>query len=137
MTKIYLIFLFLPSLLLSSDFFKISSVNFDLVGVVASGNKIAAYGTKGSVYYSDDGAQNWKIIKPFETGNIVNFFIENDRFIAFMQTGEVSQSYDNGLNWSVTNPINDSISYVIKGNNDYYVRAKNSILKLSEKNKHA
>ena len=132
MTKIYLIFLFLPSLLLSSDFFKISSVNFDLVGVVASGNKIAAYGTKGSVYYSDDGAQNWKIIKPFETGNIVNFFIENDRFIAFMQTGEVSQSYDNGLNWSVTNPINDSISYVIKGNNDYYVRAKNSILKLSE-----
>lgn len=130
--KLLILILFIPSLLLSSDFSKISSVNFDLVGVVASGNKIAAYGTKGSVYYSDDDAQSWNVIKPFETGNIVNFFIENDRLIAFQQTGEVSESYDNGLNWSVTNPIDDSVAYVVKGNDDYYVCAQSSIVKLSE-----
>lgn len=130
--KLLILILFLPSLLLSSDFSKISSVNFDLVGVVASGNKIAAYGTRGSVYYSDDDAQSWNVIKPFETGNIVNFFIENDKLVAFLQTGEVSQSFDNGLNWSVTNPIDDSVAYVVKGNDDYYVCAQSSIVKLSE-----
>ena len=130
--KLIFLILFLPSLLLPSDFSKFSSVNFDLVGVVASGDKIAAYGTKGSVYYSDDDAQSWNVIKPFETGNIVNFFIESDKLVAFLQTGEVSQSFDNGLSWNVTNPINDSVAYVIKGNDYYYVRAQNSILKLSK-----
>ncbi|MCK9282638.1 MAG: hypothetical protein M0P71_18630, partial [Melioribacteraceae bacterium] len=130
--KLLILIFFLPSLLLPSDFSKISSVNFDLVGVVASGDKIAAYGTRGSVYYSDDDAQSWNVIKPFETGNIVNFFIENDRLIAFHQTGEVSQSFDNGLSWNVTNPINDSVAYVIKGNDDYYVRAQSAIFKLSK-----
>lgn len=130
--KLLILIFFLPSLLLPSDFSKFSSVNFDLVGVVASGNKIAAYGTKGSVYYSDDDAQSWNVIKPFETGNIVNFFIENDKLVAFLQTGEVSQSFDNGLSWNVTNPINDSVAYVIKGNDDYYVRAQSAIFKLSK-----
>jgi len=95
--RLLILILFLPSLLFSSDFSKISSLNFDLVGVVASGYKISAYGTRGSVYYSDDDAQSWEVIKPFPEGNIVNFFIESDRLIAFLQTGEVSQSYDNGL----------------------------------------
>ena len=130
--KLLILIFFLPSLLLPSDFSKISSVNFDLVGVVASGNKIAAYGTNGSVYYTYDDAQSWDLIKPFETGNIVNFFIEDDRLIAFLQTGEVSQSFDNGQNWNITNPIDDSVHFVVKGNNDYYIRAKKSIVKLSQ-----
>ncbi|MEZ4724568.1 MAG: T9SS type A sorting domain-containing protein [Candidatus Kapaibacterium sp.] len=130
--RLLILILFLPSLLFSSDFSKISSLNFDLVGVVASGYKISAYGTRGSVYYSDDDAQSWEVIKPFPEGNIVNFFIESDRLIAFLQTGEVSQSYDNGLNWSVTKPIDDSVAYVIKGNDDYYVRAQSAIFKLSK-----
>lgn len=129
--KLIFLTLFLPSLLFSSDFSKFSSVNVDFVGVVANGDKIAAYGTNGSVYYSDDDSQTWDIIKPFQTGNIVNFFIENDRLVAFLQTGEVSQSYDNGISWTVSKPINDSVSYVIKGDDDYFARCKSSIIKLN------
>lgn len=119
-------------LLFSSDFSKISSVNFDLVGVVASGNKIAAYGTKGSVYFSNDDAQSWNVIKPFDTDNIVNFFIVKNKLIAFSQTGNISQSTDGGLTWKLINPIKDSVSYVIKGNKNFYIRAKSSIMKLNE-----
>ena len=114
------------------DNFEINPFNFDLKGLEAKGNTIVAYGSFGSALISYDAAENWGQIRPFKKGNIINFFIEDDKLTAISNIGEIKISIDNGKSWLKAADLQDSITYAIPFPEGYFLRSKSKIFKLSK-----
>ncbi len=83
---------------LASNNFELSPLNFNLKRIAATDDIFVAYGSHGSALISSDGQKTWRQIKVFESGNIINLFIEENAMTAFSDIGDVNVSEDGGIN---------------------------------------
>jgi hypothetical protein len=130
--KLQIIFFFImPLMLIGKNNYEITPVVINFKGVEASDNAVVAYSDYGSVFTSYDNGKTWNQNKVFDQGDIINVFLENDRITAFSIDGNFSVSTDRGITWKSQNNINDSISYVIKYNEGYFLSCKSGIIQLN------
>lgn len=112
--------------------FDIFPLNINFNSYTAMDSTIIVFGDFGSFLISNDNGTNWEQFKAFKNGNIKQLFIGSDRFTAFSDAGDISVSYNNGIDWIIRKNLNDSILSVIKTNKGYLVRARKKLILLDE-----
>jgi hypothetical protein len=115
----------------SADF-EITPIVFDLLGVTAENETIVAYGNYGSILISNDNAVTWNQKRIFKKGIVLNVFINMDDIVAFNDLGEMSISYNKGIDWIGVQDLKDSVVAVIKYSDGYFVRSRNKVLTLTK-----
>jgi hypothetical protein len=133
MKNIIIIFLLIAAFIEThaSERFEFIPINLNYKGVEAKGDTIVAYGDFGSALISYDDAKTWHQIRVFAQGNIINFFIEESQMSAFSDIGGMNISKDYGKTWNNVANINDSIVYVIRYPNGYFLQTTTELIKLS------
>lgn len=110
---------------------EITPIVLNFNGVEALDSVIIAYSDYGSILASFDNGNTWNQKKVFDHVDISNVFLEKDRITAFSIDGQFSISNDLGITWKLQNNINDSISFVIKYQDGYFLSCKSGIIQLS------
>lgn len=114
-----------------SNEFEFTPLNINFNGVVANGDTIVAYGDYGSMLMSFDYGENWKQIRVFNSGIIINYFFESDRLVAFGSNGEIKISYDGGISWLVYTTLKENLLAVLSIKEGYVLRYTEEIIKLN------
>ncbi|MBM2816364.1 MAG: hypothetical protein HW421_3126 [Ignavibacteria bacterium] len=134
MKKYFLIsFLILAFVQVSfADKFAFIPIVFNLRGIELRNDTIFTYGSQGSMLFSPDNGVTWSQIKVFENGVIRKLFFEQNRLIAFNDSGKVSLSTNKGKSWELTADWKDSIIAVIKYPEGYLLRTQSRLFTISE-----